>query len=504
MATVCDQGTNNRQAIKLLINETRGVYLRRGETAKENIILINNQEIVPLYDPPHLLKCMRNNLITKNLNYTIDGVTKTAKWSHLQMLAKENPGYKGIRLIPKLTDDHINPEKMNKMKVKYAAQIFSRTVASNMGYLADKGIIPPECKETADLLLFMDKIFDSVNGSYKKNKYAKPLLGPATPNSIHHKTWSEGKNVFRSMKFVTSAGRVETVPTIDNWVWTLDGIAVLIKKLQNNFEITSVWLRHLNQDPVENFFGAVRSHGCRNNNPTCDQFESAFATLLINNLNSVHTRGKNCEGDFCDSLYTLIINENCEATSSTCTVDLGSILEINFTPIEEKQNDPRIIAPLQYVSGYFLKKVKSVIYKNCDRCKVDFSSDCEIEYIKLREYAGKRWLCTPSNDLIITISNMQDIVNYILKESFQKKNLKEIIKTSMLVLIDFNFIKCSQHKNKTIDYLINIVSRCFIFNYCKSINKILAGRRDIDDESDHFQSKAKKFRSKCFKRKKIH
>lgn len=136
MATVCDQGTNNRQAIKLLINETRGVYLRRGETAKENIILINNQEIVPLYDPPHLLKCMRNNLITKNLNYTIDGVTKTAKWSHLQMLAKENPGYKGIRLIPKLTDDHINPEKINKMKVKYAAQIFSRTVASNMGYLA--------------------------------------------------------------------------------------------------------------------------------------------------------------------------------------------------------------------------------------------------------------------------------------------------------------------------------------------------------------------------------
>uniref|UniRef100_A0A2H1WNY7 SFRICE_013393 n=1 Tax=Spodoptera frugiperda TaxID=7108 RepID=A0A2H1WNY7_SPOFR len=52
VATVCDQGTNNRQAIKLLINGTRGVCLRRGETAKENIILIYNQEIVSLYDPP--------------------------------------------------------------------------------------------------------------------------------------------------------------------------------------------------------------------------------------------------------------------------------------------------------------------------------------------------------------------------------------------------------------------------------------------------------------------
>lgn len=32
VATVCDQGTNNRHAIKLLLQETRGVYLRRGET----------------------------------------------------------------------------------------------------------------------------------------------------------------------------------------------------------------------------------------------------------------------------------------------------------------------------------------------------------------------------------------------------------------------------------------------------------------------------------------
>lgn len=136
VASVCDQGTNNRQAIRLLINETRGVYLRRGETPKENIILINDKEIIPLYDPPHLLKGMRNNLVTKNLTFKKDGVTKTAKWSHLLQLLKENPGYKGIRLIPKLTEYHLNPEKLNKMKVKFASQVFSRTVASNMGYLA--------------------------------------------------------------------------------------------------------------------------------------------------------------------------------------------------------------------------------------------------------------------------------------------------------------------------------------------------------------------------------
>lgn len=58
-------------------------------------------------------------------------------------------------------------------------------------------------------------------------------------------------------------------------------------------------MRHLNQDPIENFFGAIRSHGCRNTNPTPEKFEGAFTTLLINNFSSVHTpAGANCEKDF--------------------------------------------------------------------------------------------------------------------------------------------------------------------------------------------------------------
>lgn len=53
-----------------------------------------------------------------------------------------------------------------------------------------------------------------------------------------------------------------------------------------------------------------------------------------------------------------------------------------------------------------------------------------------------------------------------------------------------------------IDYLINTVIRFLNFNYCKVINKILSGRRQVDDEEDKVQIKAKKYQSKCFKRKK--
>lgn len=136
IATVCDQGTNNRQALKYLLEKRRATCLRKGIEPKGNIIEINNEEIIPLFDPPHLLKGVRNNLLTKDLKYTLDNVERTAKWEHLQLLYNESPGYKGLRLIPTLSERHVVPNKISKMKVKHAAQVFSQKVASNMGYLA--------------------------------------------------------------------------------------------------------------------------------------------------------------------------------------------------------------------------------------------------------------------------------------------------------------------------------------------------------------------------------
>lgn len=100
---------------------------------------MGGQEIVPLYDPPHLLKCMRNNLITKNLNFTDkDGKNRVAKWDHIVQLYEldKHECVIGDRINPKLTDAHIYIDKMKKMKVSHAAQIFSQRVGSIMKMLA--------------------------------------------------------------------------------------------------------------------------------------------------------------------------------------------------------------------------------------------------------------------------------------------------------------------------------------------------------------------------------
>ncbi|KAF9412163.1 hypothetical protein HW555_009236, partial [Spodoptera exigua] len=110
--------------------------------------------------------------------------------------------------LPSTSETNVHLNLGEKTTVKKAK---SRVFLTNTEkYLQDKlvaaskNILPAECKDTADLLLFMDNIFDSVNGSRQKNRNAKPLLGPATPNSAHHQIWIEGVQIFKSMKFVSN------------------------------------------------------------------------------------------------------------------------------------------------------------------------------------------------------------------------------------------------------------------------------------------------------------
>lgn len=136
LATVCDQGATNVSAINWLINETRTSYLRKGKEIKYKIFEIDGNEVVPLYDPPHLIKGIRNNLLQADLKANLNGRNVTGKWDHIVELYQKDGVYDGIRLIPKLTDRHVIPHKISKMKVKCATQIFSRTVAGHLGSLA--------------------------------------------------------------------------------------------------------------------------------------------------------------------------------------------------------------------------------------------------------------------------------------------------------------------------------------------------------------------------------
>ncbi|CAH0731378.1 unnamed protein product, partial [Brenthis ino] len=201
----------------------------------------------------------------------------------------------------KITEYHCNPNKIPKINVKFASQIFSQTVGVNMGYLADKGLLPKECQDTADIIIFFDELFESMNGSFlnSSKRSGKQLLQPLTPSSLHNQIWRKAKQILKTMKFISKEGKVCVVASISNWLLTIENMECLRNKLFYEYNLKSIWCRHFNQDPLENFFGSGRSHGYRNNSPTCAGFEAAFASLLVNNLSTSYSPGSNCEEDSC-------------------------------------------------------------------------------------------------------------------------------------------------------------------------------------------------------------
>lgn len=135
IATVCDQGASNVAAINMLKKETLIYCQQNNIENKYEGFLIDGHEILAIYDPPHLLKCIRNNLLTKDVVFKWkNDLPERASWHHIIDLYnhdKDNEIY-DMRALPKLTENHVIYEKIKKMKVVFASQVFSHRVAATM------------------------------------------------------------------------------------------------------------------------------------------------------------------------------------------------------------------------------------------------------------------------------------------------------------------------------------------------------------------------------------
>ncbi|XP_045450588.1 uncharacterized protein LOC123659416 [Melitaea cinxia] len=304
IATICDQSQTNVSVIKSLRDDTRGEYLRKGNDYISFAFEIDGKKIFPLFDTPHLLKGVRNNLLKKDAYYIKNGVEKVAKWAHIVMLYNVDVGKDEIRLVNKLTDYHVIEKKIPKMKVKYAAQVFSQRVSSAIGFLARHNILPSECEDTSFFLLTFDKLFDSFNG-HSYSGTSKELAGCLKNNSPHKNFWLEVIPLLKSIQFKNvikkrdgiESIKFEKVPSIINWISNIETFLEMWELLKKEHQICNLITRQFNQDPLENFFCGIRSNGVRNTNPTCAQFVNAYKTLLVNNLVSPHSVNANCEAD---------------------------------------------------------------------------------------------------------------------------------------------------------------------------------------------------------------
>ncbi|XP_035205421.1 uncharacterized protein LOC118180426, partial [Stegodyphus dumicola] len=174
-ALVCDQGGNNSRLFRIL-----------GVDSLKPFFDFNGQTIYCLFDPPHLLKNLRRNL----MKYDLQTSKGFVSFKYIRDFHEVDKTLL-IRCAPKMTDAHLNTMGLNSMKVALAAQVFSHTVAAGMNLCILSGLIEASAAPTVEFILKIDNLFDSMNGTRKNPLRGKQLHCAVKEGSAHINFWKE-------------------------------------------------------------------------------------------------------------------------------------------------------------------------------------------------------------------------------------------------------------------------------------------------------------------------
>lgn len=244
---------------------------------------VDNTEVKVILDACHVIKLMRNYL--KSEGTMIDSQNRKIEWAHL--VALEECRVKNDLVTHKLTKEHICVD--NKMKVRLAAELLSKSTASSLKFLRENGQPGFEnCEGTEEFCERMNDFFDIFNTGYKdtlqnnNNNIFKTPLNIDSGNEIF-KCLDETAEYVKKLKFQNTNVLDSTKKTgFLGILINIHNLKAIYSELIVTSKLESIPTFHLSQDPLESFFGRVRSKCGFCTNPTIDQFKSAYRIISIN------------------------------------------------------------------------------------------------------------------------------------------------------------------------------------------------------------------------------
>lgn len=165
---VYDQGTQNQRMFKLL-----------GGTEDRPFTIINDNKIFWIYDMPHLVKSIRNNLLSGD--FEIDSSIISFKDIRKTY---ETDIKNTARAMPKITPTHLSPNTFQKIKCKLAIQLFSNSVSAAIKTCISTGELKSNMAiNTANFIQIISDMFDAANS---KNLYDRNInKRPISNNNTH-------------------------------------------------------------------------------------------------------------------------------------------------------------------------------------------------------------------------------------------------------------------------------------------------------------------------------
>lgn len=218
-AFVCDQGSNNRSLVNFL-----------GVSEEKPYFIYKTKKYFVLYDPPHLIKNVRNNFHLHGFYHDKDEI----EWGCIREFYDLDTSNCELRTASKLKDKHIYLPPFTKMKVKLATQVLSNSVASGMQFYLDAGLMTcAHTKPTIKFVKFFDKLFDTFNSTSQFSDHEfRVALSDKSP---HWAFWEEAKTYLKNL---TSRADKKYLPCIKGWVLNINAMKALYKELGFSYLFT--------------------------------------------------------------------------------------------------------------------------------------------------------------------------------------------------------------------------------------------------------------------------
>ena len=392
---ICDQGSNNRSVVNKL-----------GVTVDKPTFDHNDATIFVVYDPPHLLKNIRNNLKRNGFCANKERIS----WKYIEQFYQIDSSLP-IRMAPKLTAKHVSLPPFASMRVCLATQVLSHSVAAGITTLCMTGDkLDREAIHTAHFLERFDKLFNTFNSSSLYD--AHKLRNAISATSDHVNFFKDTLTWLGDLK---PLGKSSTLPCLQGWKLSINSLLGLWEDLHVNYNLQFLLTNRLNQDCLENYFSLVRGGGGHRDNPDAVQFMAEHRALAVDRL-FVNSRGANCKEDMDSFLLKLSGVSKSVSFSDTCPVNsvvaapVSDLLMVAVVPSSLTLDERGIIV---YLAGYLgTKTMKKYGCHDCEliwRQPSDEAVGPEFTFFNNKQYDGLQTggLFRPSDVLVSFVSALE-------------------------------------------------------------------------------------------------
>lgn len=418
IALVSDMGSNN-----IALWNSMGIKISKN--AMQHFVphpARQNSKLYVVADPPHLLKCIRNNL----LKYDFDvhgcsfsstdvvplpsdgvecyagaepkpgpvvgdqvissGLKHTVKMQYLVQIVNHQE-FSDLRLAHKLKQKHIRPDRHQKMNVGLACQLLSEDTAAAVQTFASLGVLPPDAMATAVFLRLISNWFSIVSSRRKREGLVR---GWRNDFSKKKSLVLEVNNVMKTLR----AGK-KWLPFQSGTIASSMSLFAIEEELKN-LGFKFVLGGRFSQDALENVFSLIRSRSdCY---PTAKKFRANLRNICISQYLSVISSGS--YPNDCDAFFATLIKSSSLKTDNCSTSDDNADRSF-VAEIDESVNvHGEVVAnALNHLAGYVIFKTKD---KLCGKCSLAVSSPSASSTADslYTNYLNKGGLTIPSRQIV--------------------------------------------------------------------------------------------------------